>query len=86
MDFIAKNKKEMLKLIVVLLPLLGLGGLAINQQKELQELRTVVIHDTPVEVIVERDNHEHNFADKKHSHKHTHPELEKLKASINYWH
>ena len=73
---ILKHKKEILKAIVVLLPLVGLGGLTYEQNKELQELRTtIVIEQDPIEVHVDQNQHTHP--------KHTHPELEKI---IQEWH
>lgn len=82
-EFLRKNRAEVLKLIVVLLPMLGLGGLAIEQQKELQELRTtVVVEHEPIEVIVEKNEHTYPV----HNHKHTHPEFKQLWDEIERWH
>ena len=80
--FIADNKAEILKAILVLLPLVGLGGLSYEQQKEIEQLRTtVVVEHEPVEVTVTQDKHSHP-----HNHAHTHPEILKEIEELQKWH
>ena len=75
-DFITKHRGEILRLIVIILPMFGLGGLTIHgQQKELDELRTtVVIEQEPVEVNITQP-----VKLSEHDHKRTHPEFNQVK-------
>ena len=82
MTFLIKHKKEIIKLILAIAPILGLSGLAYEQNQELQELRTtVVIEQEPVEVNITQP-----VRLQEHDHKHTHPEFKQIREIIKEWH
>ncbi len=63
------------KLVVAIAPILGLSGLAFEQNKEIQRLTTtVVIEQDPIEVHVEQA--------KQHSHAHNHKQIDENKESV----
>lgn len=60
------------KIVVAVAPILGLSGLAYEQSKEIEQLRTtVVIEQEPIEVKIEQPV---TVNDKKHAH----PELKQI--------
>ena len=85
MSFIAENRKQILKIIVIILPMLGLGGLAFERDAKVRELQTrVVIEQEPIEVKIEQP-----VPLKEHDHRHTHPEFKQMQEQINQnsrWH
>lgn len=72
MTFAKVHWPAIAKIVVAVAPILGLSGLAYDQNQELKQLRTtVVIEQEPIEVKIEQPV---TVNDKKH----THPELKQI--------